>query len=134
MPFVVRSAFWAATLAFVVAAGGASCTDIVDTSLPRDSSVSEVIVSPPSIILAVGAKTTLVASVRGGPDLFDRTVTWSSSDTAVAMVDSTGNVIALAGGRATIIASAHAHPQVTGEAIVSVVPSAVPLSLNQSFR
>jgi uncharacterized protein YjdB len=122
MPSVVRLTFCVTALAFVATAGGVtSCGEgFVYTGLPVDSSVEAVMVSPPSVSLAVGAKTTLAASVAGGPNLTDRTVTWSSSDTTVARVDSAGTVTALASGRTSIIAAAHAHPQVTGAAVVTV--------------
>src|SRR5262245_45877399 len=111
MSSAARLTFWMAAVAFVAAAGVTSCEeDIVDVRLAPDSSVYEVLISPPSINLARGVKTTLLASVAGGPDLTDRSVIWSSSDTTVATVDSSGTVTAVTVGRASIIAAAHAHP------------------------
>ena len=64
-----------------------------------------------SIELAAGESTTLVATV--GPDnATDKTVTWSSSNEAVATVDSDGVVTAIRGGQAVITAKAGDHSAV----------------------
>ncbi len=66
----------------------------------------------------------MVASVEAGPSLADLTVKWSSSDTTVAIVDSTGVVTGLAVGRATVIAAWHSNLAITGDAVVTVIAAA----------
>ncbi len=58
----------------------------------------------------------------------DRTVTWSSSNTAVATVDQNGHVTAVSAGSANIIATANGNPAVTATCAVSV--TVVTKSLN----
>lgn len=69
--------------------------------------VSEDTVEPTKVILdktsldfTVGGKATLNATVT--PENADQTVTWTSSDKAVATVDDKGNVTAIAAGNTTI--------------------------------
>ena len=58
-----------------------------------------------SAALVEGESLTLVATVTP-EDATDKTVTWSSSNAAVAAVDATGKVTAVAAGKATITAKA----------------------------
>jgi uncharacterized protein YjdB len=65
--------------------------------------VDSVTVSPTSVTLKVCEKTTLTVTVN--PDsAYDKTVTWSSSNEDVAVVEQSGRVIAVGAGTATITA------------------------------
>src|SRR5690242_20637697 len=99
MQSVVRSTFFAGALALVTLAGVTACGDKVKVSQTApDSTVQSVTVTPGQLNLNVGDKATLAASVQAGPGVTDRTVTWTSSNTAVATVDNNGGVTAVAGG------------------------------------
>ena len=69
---------------------------------------SSVTVSPSSATLVAGGTTDLVATVRdqNGQPMPDATVTWRSSNSAVASVNDAGRVTALATGEAVISATA----------------------------
>jgi hypothetical protein len=102
-------------------AGLSACGDKVNvTEAGRDSSVTSVSVTPPSATLNVGDKITLVATVTGGKDLTNRTVTWTSSNSAVATVDANGLVTATGGGTTSIIATSAANTAVKGAAAITV--------------
>jgi hypothetical protein len=84
----------------------------------------------------VGDKVTLAASVDADAGVTNRTVTWTSSNTAVATVDGTGLVTAVNGGTATVVAKSVADPTVSGAAVVQVaanVPATVTIGqINQT--
>ena len=69
--------------------------------------VASVVLSPSSVALNVGGTATLVATVRdaAGATLANRSVSWSSSNAAVAQVNAAGSVVALTPGSATITAT-----------------------------
>ncbi len=72
---------------------------------PKYIEVESVILSQSEANMYVGETLTLFASIM--PDnATDTTITWSSSDEAIATVDENGNVLAVAKGTATIIAKA----------------------------
>lgn len=78
----------------------ASCTVTV-----KKVSVNEIVLSNSSVTLQKGNGTTITATVE--PDnAANKSVNWSSSNTAVATVDNAGNVSAVAKGTATITATA----------------------------
>lgn len=78
------------------ATSGGETTTIAVTEVKITSTVTEV---------TAGETITLTAEVLPA-DATDKTVTWSSSDTAIATVDSTGKVTGVAAGTATITAKA----------------------------
>ncbi len=69
--------------------------------------VAVVTVSPATSTIGIGATTAFTAETKaaGGEVLTGRTVTWSSSNPAVATVDVTGTVTAVSAGVATISAT-----------------------------
>jgi uncharacterized protein YjdB len=69
--------------------------------------VSSVVVTPETATLVVGKSTTLIAKTldAGGDELSGRPITWSSSNEDVASVSSTGKVLGVAPGSATITAT-----------------------------
>jgi hypothetical protein len=110
----------------------AACGDKItnnETGASGDSVVHSVTVTPQSASMNVGDKVTFAASVDAGARITNRTVTWSSSNAAVATVDAaTGAATAVAAGTASIIAKSVADPTVQGAAVVSVaagVPATV---------
>ena len=126
MQRVVRSTL----VGLLTLAGLTACGDKVTvpppTSNPAGTVVHSVTVSPNVVSnLNIGDKITLAASVDADAGVTDRTVTWSSSNTAVATVDASGTVTAVAGGNATIIAKSKADPNVSGAAAVSVLQTVV---------
>jgi uncharacterized protein YjdB len=86
--------------------------------------VASVTVSPAAPSLAVGGTVALTATVKdaSGNTLTGRAVSWSSSNSGVATVSSTGVVTAVAPGTATIRATSEGK---TGEATVTVTAAAV---------
>ena len=84
--------------------------------------VTSVTLSRSSMALQVGETETLTATVA--PDnATDKTITWSSSDTAIATVDANGKVSAMAVGTATVTAKAGAK-----SAACTVTVNPVPVS------
>ena len=77
-----------------------------ETKVVVTTKVDAVTLSQNEGILNVGKSVTLAATVTPEEIAADTTVTWSSSDEAVATVDSNGNVTAVATGNATITATA----------------------------
>ena len=83
-----------------------------------------VAVTPDTVVLtSLGQTAQLTADVRdqAGRAMDGVPVAWSSADTTVAVVDSSGLVTAVGGGAATVTATAG---EVSGDAIVTVMQSA----------
>src|SRR5437870_3897203 len=78
--------------------------------------VASVSVSPASATVLAGQAVQLTATPKdaNGNPLSGRTVTWSSSNTSVAIADVNGNVTGLAPGSATVTATSDATPNGTG--------------------
>ena len=72
---------------------------------PKTIQVTSVTLSQNTLDILVGRVVTLTATVAPA-NATDKTVTWSSSNTSVATVDSDGNVTAVAAGSAEITAKA----------------------------
>src|SRR5690606_36458959 len=81
--------------------------------------VARVDVAPPTSDIFVGERVTLSATTRAadGAVLTGRTVTWRTSDAAIATVDASGNVTGTGAGNATITATSEG---VDGTATVTV--------------
>jgi hypothetical protein len=86
--------------------------------------VRSVTISPSTATLNPGDKITLASSVNADAGVTDRTVTWTSSNTAIATVDLNGVVTGgTTAGNVTITASSKADPTVKGAALITVVPA-----------
>ncbi len=113
-----------------LAAGLAACSDAsdgpVDPGPPEPAPVAAVVVSPQLAELEVGATRQFegVTLDSAGSVLTDRRVAWSTSDPAVATIDTTGLATALGPGTNAISASSEG---ITGVASLTVVPAAVTL-------
>ena len=94
--------------------GGGESTD-------QQEPVASVTVSPEQVTLEVGQSQQLTASTQdeAGNVLTGRTVTWSTSDPAIATVSASGVVEGVSVGSATITASSEGQ---SGSADVSVTP------------
>ena len=71
----------------------------------KDLKAKSVTMSKTSAILFPNEKTALKATVKGQAGFYNQGVTWKSSNTSVATVDSKGNVVAKKAGKATITAT-----------------------------
>ena len=107
----------AAGTAFVVASteGKSDTATITVTFVP----VAAVTVSPSSTSVFVGANVQLTATTRdaNGNTLTGRSISWASSNTAVATVNTTGRVTGVAAGSATITATSEG---INGTSAISV--------------
>ena len=117
------------TATITAKAGGKSATCSVSVQ-KKIVPVTSISLNKASINLNKGQGETLIATVK--PDnATDKTVSWSSSDNAIATVDQYGKVTAVAGGSATIYAKAgevSASCQVT----VTVAVESITLSLSSA--
>lgn len=91
---------------------------------PPPPAVGSVTLDQTQLSLSPGASTQLTATVRAttGVVLTDRAVSWTSSPSSVASVNSQGRVTAVAPGSATITATSEGK---TAQAVVTVAPEAV---------
>lgn len=96
--------------------------DTTTTSVPYGC-LTSITVSPPTVSVLVGDVYTLAVNGSGCGKQSAPTFRWSSSNSALASVDSiSGSVHALVVGDVTIIAAATDDPNVKGAALVRVVP------------
>jgi len=112
----------AAGTATVTATSGSAHFDVQVTVTPPPANA--VVVSPSTVALLVTERQQLTGTVTdaNGNAIPGQTITWSSSNTAVAAVGTTGLVIAVAPGTATITAtSGSVHG--TADVTVSLVPA-----------
>jgi hypothetical protein len=85
------------------------------------SGVNQVTVSPSNAIIKPGDFLQASAQVDADPGVA-RTVTWTSSNQAVATVDNTGKVTAVTDGTASITAASTVDPSVSGSLALTVRP------------
>ena len=109
---IVVGAFWIFTHNGVSIIGGI---------LSGKKQVAEIVISPGSIELKAG-KTHMLSCKISPEDATDKTVTWYSSNVAVADVDADGQISAISEGEAVI--SAISSNGKVGECRVTVTPSA----------
>jgi hypothetical protein len=125
------------TLGLIVAFGAVACGDdvTVQEETPPTPVVRSVVVSPSSATVAAGASFTFGAAVDADAGLA-RTVTWSSSNAAVAGVDANGVATAVAtlttGGVSAICATSTADADVKGCAQLTVTPAAAAATVDIS--
>jgi len=102
----------------VAACGGG---DSATSPTPQPKPVASVAVSPSALSLLVGQSGTLIAQAKdaNGAVLPGRTITWSSSDPAIATVSTAGVATGVAPGTATISATSEGK---TGAATATVSP------------
>ncbi|MDH3571514.1 MAG: Ig-like domain-containing protein [Gemmatimonadota bacterium] len=89
--------------------------------------VAAVVLTPAAAVVDVGRTAQLTATLKdaAGNELTDRTVTWSSTDEAVALVDGTGLVTGQGAGSATVTATCEGH---SGSSTVSVTATQAPVA------
>ena len=90
--------------------------------------VATVEVSPSSASLSVGDSQQLMATTKnaGGVTLTGRTITWSSSNSSVASVNSSGNVTAAAAGSTTITATSEGKSGSSSITVTTPTPTPTP--------
>lgn len=109
-------------------AGGKTATCQVTVKNPVTTiEVSSVTLDKSRLDLTVGGVARLTATVLPA-DATDKTVTWESSDAAVATVDSEGNVKAVKGGTSTITAKAGGKSASALVDVMEVTPTSVEIS------
>jgi len=122
-----RSPHWLRAVLWVgLGSGTLACAGLSDIAgaRPAKSAVADVDLTPAQVTLPAGASTVLLARVRdeSAQPLTDRELTWSSSDTAVAIVSVAGLVSAVRPGVARIAVSADGR---SATATVTVLARAV---------
>lgn len=135
MQQVSRKLLLAGVLAF--GALTAACGDKVEIVGPPVvvDAVQSVTVSPSNATLAPGGTITLGLSVVTTGSAA-KTVTWSSSNSAIASVDGTGKVTAPTtspGGTVTILATSTVNTAVSGAAAIVVSATTPPIVVNPSI-
>lgn len=90
---------------------------VIDTVPPT---ITAVAITPATLNLHTGDYAALTAQVSATHDDMDKSVSWQSSDTAVAVVDSTGFVKAFGVGTATITATSTVDGEKHGSCTVTV--------------
>jgi trimeric autotransporter adhesin len=138
------SIFWSSedtTIATVsgsgVVTGVAVGTAHIAASSGGKSGIATVVVRPPGVASVQLAPTSAVITVGGvihlqakaldasGNELAGRTITWTSSNDAVATVDNTGLVTGVATGADTITATSEGKSATAGIAVSSAVPASI---------
>jgi len=110
---------------------GSTNTQIRPTAITINYTSTIVVVNPTAVTVSLSSSSvaalaaTSQASVTFTPaNTTDKTVTWSSSNENVAVVDATGLVTAVGTGTANIIATSNAVSTVTGSAAFTVTAEA----------
>ena len=94
--------------------------------------VASVTLNRSTASLMVGENVSLSATVLPA-NASDKSIIWSSSDESIASIDETGTVTAIAIGSTTIKATSVSNPEISGECLITVVPTPVSgITLSQS--
>lgn len=101
------------------------------TVVPSVVKAERVALDQTELNMAIGDEKTLKATVLPN-DTADKSITWTSSDTAVATVDSDGKVTAIAAGSATITAKTANNMSATCTVTVAAPILVESVSLNQT--
>jgi alpha-tubulin suppressor-like RCC1 family protein len=127
-----RVAAAAATLLVLALSGCGEDSGPTEPPIGPDTVVGAVRVSPDAVMLLMGETRQLTATVENvqGDTLVDRAVAWSSTDSSVVTVDSTGLVTGLDPGRAAIVATTgpQSGKATVGKATVGVEPAYASIS------
>lgn len=110
--------FYSAFPVVAFAAAGIACNDAL--VIPPDNKVTSVAITPQSIVMNVGDKLTLVATVTAGPDQSNLGVRWATGNAAVASISESGLLTSNRVGTAVITATALADTTIKGSAMVDV--------------
>ncbi|MCI0436067.1 MAG: Ig-like domain-containing protein [Gemmatimonadetes bacterium] len=123
-------------LALSLALIGVACEDKTEVVIPPPADPPiEVSVTPPSQTVNVGSTATFVAQVTGGNETTVRTVTWSSSNTAVAgNPNANGTTTCLTAGTTTIAATATALASARAAATLECVTPPPPPTPTVSIK
>lgn len=105
--------------------GGHTAVCVINVVVPTTS----ISLSQTSLSLKAGATASLKATVQPS-NATDKTVRWSSSDTSVATVTSSGVVTAIAGGKCTITATSSGGQKVSCNVSVSQDATGITLDKN----
>lgn len=111
-----KSAFLGLAMAAIAALGTAACDD--DTEVIVTPPTPAISVTPPALTLNQGETGQVSAVVSG---LTDKTVSFSSTNPAVATVNGSGTVTAVSGGSATIVVTSNADATLKGSVPVTVI-------------
>jgi len=103
-----------------------------EPAIRSDTVVGAVKVSPDAVMLMMGETRQLTATVENvlGDTLVDRAVVWSSTDSSVVTVDSTGLVTGLDPGRGSILATSGTQ---SGTAEIAVEPAYASISAGSHY-
>jgi uncharacterized protein YjdB len=120
----------AGTATVTASSGGKSASASVSVSAPAPAPVATVTVSPNPASVPTGSSMALTVVLRdaSGNLLTGRSVTWSSSNTAVATVSAAGSVTGVAAGTATVTATSEGR---SGTASLTVTQPPSSGSLNE---
>jgi alpha-tubulin suppressor-like RCC1 family protein len=99
-------------------AEGKNGTAAVTVTAPPPVLVASVTVAPATVLVGMTVQLTAATKDAAGNVLTGRTVTWATSNPAVATVNSTGLATGVAGGQATITATSEGQ---SGTAAITVV-------------
>lgn len=131
MQQVSRKLLLAGVLAFGTLT--AACGDKVQlTQVDAVKGVQSVSVSPQNASINVGTTITLAASVTADAAT-DKSVSWTTSNSAVATVDQSGKVTGISAGTVTVIATAKADASKSAGAAIVVNANAVPILVQPSI-
>jgi surface protein len=104
----MKNQLWAVSIVWFLAGCGGEASSPTTPATPPAKVPTLITLAPTTqTFTSVGDTVTLVPTVKdeGGAVMTDQAVTWSSSDEAVATVDSTGLVTSIANGTAIITAT-----------------------------
>ena len=119
-----------ATITVTTAQGGHTSTSTV-TVTPRHVPVNTVTFQANAASLRTGENFTFNATIAPA-DATERTLTWTSNNTAVATVDSQGRVTAVGAGTATITATATNNRTATATVTVTYAHPVTSITLDRS--
>ncbi len=130
----MRSLRWILVLLLTACGGGESTAPI--TTNPPPAAVASVSVSPDSGDVVVRGTSQLIATTRdaSGATLSGRTISWASSSDAIASINSSGVVTAVATGTVTITATSEGKSASTRVRVVQFSLNAIVDSIRQAYN